>query len=307
MYVDNSEIRDYYLMYVNGDMGSPDIPDPKPGLLNYNADSYDRFHIFDELGQRGYDQLLPEAVMTMGIDCFYGTGEFCSNVHKLLGFFRRENKSAIEIFADFAWNHPPYIYHYPMTRKMPATDTLALMVRIYGHDRLTEFEVSSASVLYRFDKDNRFTAMPFETGETGNAIVKIPLPPEAKGVQYYFLAESNRRWSSRIPLGANQYFEVGDLISSVDDEESGGILNIEKIFPLPAGESNAINVRWTSARPGAATIYVVDILGRTVFETNVHATAGMNITHIDAPNLEKGVYLVSIRQNGEMTARKIIW
>jgi hypothetical protein len=307
MYVDRPQMRDYYLMYVDGEMGKPDDLEEKPGLLNYNAINHDYFYVFDDLGERGYEQLLTEAVMTQGIDCFFGNGDYCSNIDKLLGFFRRPDTGPMLVFADFAWNHPPYIYHYPMGTQMPGLDTLALMVNVYGHNRLTDFKVGSVSVLYRFKKNNRFTAMPVQLDENGFTTARIPLPPDADGIQYYFMAESNRRWSTRLPLGANHYFELGDLVSSVDDREFHGDLSIEKIFPLPAGESNSINIRWTSAGQGTATIYIVDILGRTVFETDVQATAGINTTNIDAPNFEKGVYLVSIRQNGKMATRKIIW
>ncbi|MFP4529391.1 MAG: T9SS type A sorting domain-containing protein [Candidatus Kapaibacterium sp.] len=307
MYVDDLEMRDYHLMYVDGEFERPDGIQRKPGLLNYNADSFENLIEYHNLGERGYDQLLPEVTTVYAIDCLFGTGEYCAYINKVRGFFRRPGTGRQQTYADFAWNHPPYLYHYPpVIKAFTQLDTLGLQLRIKGHPQLSDFEVQGATVLYRFAENMRFTAISLEVSEEGYATARIPLQEGATGIQYYFHGVSNRYWQTRIPLGEDHYFELGEMPVSVGNSINYNDLSILKIYPSPAAESDFVTAEWFSPAGGSAEVRITDMLGRRVYEKSIISNAGINRTEIDISAQYSGIYILIITQNGRITTGKIL-
>ena len=77
------------------------------------------------------------------------------------------------------------------------------------------------------------------------------------------------------------------------------------LFPNPAKSYTQVNL--VSEKDEKQSIKVIDILGRTVITQSVYLTKGANEIVINGlANLQKGVYLVQLKVNGNTVTKKII-
>ena len=67
-------------------------------------------------------------------------------------------------------------------------------------------------------------------------------------------------------------------------------------YPNPAGRGQALHLRVEAQRPGAATIEVMDALGRSVYRQNAALVAGGNPLDLNNAALAPGLYLVRMTQ-----------
>ncbi|GAA4055704.1 hypothetical protein GCM10022409_48730 [Hymenobacter glaciei] len=69
-------------------------------------------------------------------------------------------------------------------------------------------------------------------------------------------------------------------------------------YPNPAARGQALRLRVEAQRPGAATIEVIDALGRPVYRQSASLVAGGNPVELTNAALAPGLYLVRMTQSG---------
>ncbi len=93
-----------------------------------------------------------------------------------------------------------------------------------------------------------------------------------------------------------------DFIVSADDAPGAPALAVESVSPNPA--RGTATVRYRLAGAGAATVEVLDLLGRRVAVAVGGATPGVHTAAVDVRALAAGLYVVRVAQNGTaVTAR----
>jgi len=68
------------------------------------------------------------------------------------------------------------------------------------------------------------------------------------------------------------------------------------VFPNPA--KGYVNVSWSVANAGNASITISDVTGRIVLNTTVDMNAATGTTKVDVSTLNAGMYLISVKNNG---------
>jgi hypothetical protein len=96
--------------------------------------------------------------------------------------------------------------------------------------------------------------------------------------------------------GWDAYYET-DLVGI---DEQGSIKDFE-IFPNPA--TNQVNLSWFSKNTGQATISISTMGGSSLVQKVFNVKTGQNHHNLDLSNMQKGIYLVSIR-SAEFTGYK---
>lgn len=76
------------------------------------------------------------------------------------------------------------------------------------------------------------------------------------------------------------------------------------VFPNPA--SDYVEVVFTSAQAGSATIQIMDLSGRIVLTEAIEVTEGYNRNSLDVSTFSKGVYLMNIVQNDAVSRIKLV-
>ena len=82
-------------------------------------------------------------------------------------------------------------------------------------------------------------------------------------------------------------------VNTCREEEQPGTINSVVIYPNPAND--LLNVTFSSADQSSFTIEIVDVIGRTVFNTIKTAAEGFNTETIDISTLSKGIYTLVFR------------
>jgi hypothetical protein len=75
------------------------------------------------------------------------------------------------------------------------------------------------------------------------------------------------------------------------------------LYPNPA--TNELNIAWKNYAAGNADVVITDVAGKEVYSSSINITAGYGHTRLDLPSLLEGVYLVTIKSNGNMVHAKV--
>jgi len=168
--------------------------------------------------------------------------------------------------------------------------------------------VNNVSMFWTYDTENMdWTEVPMELTDATEQIwsATIPNPTENSEVYYYFHAEANSGKTINRPMPAPEgYFNFTaefDEISTVDLPKEAAFA---PIYPNPAKAITVIPV--TTNQEVAATIKVVDMLGRTieqVFQGDM--PFGENNYFIDASQYQSGTYLVYLETETGLAVQKL--
>jgi hypothetical protein len=232
----NAKPKDYYL--VNGDLtGSADLINKEIGIAKWDTTRHQQS--LDFFSSKGfklitapyYDQ--DENNIRMWKEWTQNTPDFYGMIYTT---WQRKYTHLVP-FAEYSWNHAPYIYHYPL-KNLPDS-VLTLNATFSGDDWDKGWQLSEAALYYRTNPGDTFTKidMAAKTDEPVN--VTITLPENNKFLQYYFEAKDNHSWITKVPFGKDKYFEIGQVPISVDDRY---IKEKIKIHPNPASDFIEINV-----------------------------------------------------------------
>ena len=126
-------------------------------------------------------------------------------------------------------------------------------------------------------------------------------------------ASDNLTWSKSVTLGTCPYnpftIPASGAVTCIDPETGTGIDEIGNnnfqvsIYPNPAADF--INVTFTKQSESSNTIKLVNVIGQTVFYSNIGKNEGAQEV-INLQSISKGVYLLIITDNSSTITKKII-
>lgn len=296
----NAKKSNYYL--VNGDLtGSADIISREIGIANWNSSKHSQsLDFFSSKGFRQvsapyYDQ--DENNIRIWKEWTQNTPDFKGMIYTTW----QQKYSHLEPFAEYSWNHAPYIYHYPtIFPTIIVADSNWIFPVMFKGDRYDkEWKLTEASIYYRTDLTTDFKKVDItlDTSVILNVSLKLPLPNQY--LQYYFEAKDNRGWITKIPFGSEKYFELGQLPNFVD----GNKQEYFKIYPNPLLNDESIVIESTTNEK--LEIKITDIFGNTLIDTNLFPENGEKII-IDSSSLPRGINFIYIKSCFGIKTTKII-
>jgi hypothetical protein len=208
-----------------------------------------------------------------------------------------QNYNYVKHFAEYSWNHAPYIIHTPFWGIEP-NRKLSFDVQITGDDMDSGWELVTAKLYYRTNSSDNFISKDLNL-VNNNANLEIDLKSDNTYLEYYIEATDNRGWSKRNPLESNKYYILGSP-TNVQDENSNNELLVS---PNPAEEY--IEITFESINPNhslsinptlkrgvdeQSEIYIYNTLGEEVLTESIHPMTSSHRLNIES--LPKGMYYV---------------
>ncbi len=169
--------------------------------------------------------------------------------------------------------------------------------------------IQSANVYYRSIYHPNFTAAAMQAvpGEPDYWEAQIPAPIVVKSnlsqMDYYITATANSGKSQVRPITAPTGFWnfTIDVVGGINELDK---ITFGKIFPNPASAITCIPVEVLKATDITLDIY--DVMGRKIKNIYTGVINGKKNFFIDAANLAKGVYMVTVRSDKSTSTQKLI-
>ncbi len=297
----NAVEKNYYL--VNGDLrGSANVIPNTIGMANWNSGKHDSSLKY--FSSRSFPQI-SAPYYDAGVDHIRKWKEWTKNAKYFKGMMYttwQRDYSNLKGFSEYAWNHAPYIYHYPMYSIKPQGN-LIFGCRIYGDEYDTGWQLNSA-YLHFIDDTEKEDSISYALTPEVDLTASVNLPDSNKYLKYYFTATDNRGWTTRIPYGEDKYYILGELPTSVIEKDVNIIKDVV-LYPNPVIESSALNIKWETRNENDNNLSVKDIFGREVLKleninTNTHSL------NIDVSLLSSGTYYVIISNKYYTKAVKFV-
>ena len=109
---------------------------------------------------------------------------------------------------------------------------------------------------------------------------------------------------SRLCLSAQQSKRVGCL-ARIEDQQTPDIASTWTVFPNPAEDH--ITVDFSANSDEHCILNLADMMGRVVVTNEITSVAGDNQIMMDLQDLAKGVYMLTVKKNGDgMLIKKIV-
>lgn len=160
-----------------------------------------------------------------------------------------------------------------------------------GHASLLQHVNQTADLMYYFEPSSG--TGPYISSDDQNGVV------------------DNKNWSKTMSFGSCPYNPITIPSSGVTYcyDPANGIAEVGntvfEILAYPNPANGFINVTFTKEKLSSNTIKLVNIIGQTVFYSNIGKNEGANEV-INTSNLAKGVYLLIVTDNENTVSKKII-
>lgn len=164
--------------------------------------------------------------------------------------------------------------------------------------------IASATLYYKTSLTGSYTSVPM-TFVSGN-VYTASIPGQASGtrVYYYIQAQANSGKQQVRPMPAPDGYFTFLVYETADLWESTNVADI-KIYPNPS--SGSIIISTSSTLSALGKLELIDASGRTIkvlFEGQM--SAGSKSYHIDASQIESGIYFVRLRSDRKEFTHKLI-
>jgi hypothetical protein len=210
------------------------------------------------------------------------------------------NFNYITHFAEYSWNHPPYLSHTPlMSDTIP--DNISFKIDALNDKWDTGSLVKGIKLFYKFSNQNKFDSLTF-AGNIIDSTITFNLKKQSDYLEYFIIGLDSRGWSKRLPIDNQNYYKAGKSINSVNE-----INSIFSISPNPASDYIEISLSpaggcrgWTLSSdviPAKAGIYVeiFNIFGELQELPRPSGTPSKEgEVRLDISNLASGVYFIKI-------------
>jgi len=295
----NAQKSNYYL--INGDMtGSADIISKDIGIANWNSgkhsESLDFFSSkgFRQVSAPYYDQ--DENNIRIWKEWTQNTLDFKGMIYTTWA----QKYTHLEPFAEYSWNHAPYIYHYPANPLSFVPKGNVLIPVTFEGDRYDKgWMLTEASLYYRIDKTSNFQKIDIEKDTAQIINVQLQLPENNQFLQYYFEAKDNRGWTTKVPFGNEKYFEFGQLPNVVEDIKN----NTFHVYPNPARMGEILNIATNDIRTNLIEITLFDLLGKEIVINTIKS--GDSIIRIKTDAIVRGTYFIKIEDKYNLKVEMI--
>jgi hypothetical protein len=272
--------KNYYL--VNGDLtGVADLIPNSMGIVNWNSGKLPNSTEF--FAGKGFRQISAPYYDTdqNSIRIWKEKAQGIENFEGMMYTTWSRNYNYVKHFAEYGWNHAPYITHTPLWGIEP-NRKLSFEVQIKGDDMDSGWKLAKAKLYYRTDAKGNFGSKDLNL--VNNYVnLEIDFGTDNTYMEYYIEATDNRGWSKRNPLENDRYYILGTP-TSVQDEN---LENELKVIPNPAGEYITVNMKPSEG----SAIQIYNTLGELVLTVGT----GRDLSaRIDISSLSKGLYVVKV-------------
>jgi hypothetical protein len=214
----------------------------------------------------------------------------------------------LEPFAEYAWNHAPYIYHTPATA-LQRDGSLRVRYRAEGDRADSAWQLAAVLLWYRTSPGAPFSSRSL-TARTGALdSTDVPLPPASAWVQWYLTAIDNRGWITKVPFGDSSVYEAGDISTGMSAIGEPAFLAVHGLYPDPLPVHGECMLDWSATKYSVARLSVTDLLGRVRYASIIKTgSSGVQHTRLALPELPAGIYvlrLASDRGSASRTFRKM--
>jgi hypothetical protein len=301
----NAVPKNYY--FVNGDLtGSADLIPNSVGMANWNGRNGIVQNSLKFFADKGFPQISAP---------YYDTDEnqiriwkeWTQNTPNFQGMMYTtwaSDFSHLEQFSEYAWGHAPYIYHFPFYGIEPSGN-FGLKIKINGDYMDKDWSLQNAQVLYRINPEDSFTSIDFLPTPAVDTFIILPLPQNNPWLQYYITAQDNKGWKSRIPLGSNQYFQLGSKPVSVI-YNNNPIDKILSVYPNPVQTGNILNIEIFGQSGNSIEIDIYTLLGLKISGADFNLEQGINNLKLSTLDLNSGIYYLKIKNRNDSQIRKIV-
>lgn len=300
----NAIASNYYL--VNGDLtGSADIIPKDIGMVNWNSgkNSLKSLGFFE---QKGFRQIASP---------FYDTDESHIRLWKerMRGFDStlgmmyttwQGNYSYLRHFAEYAWNHAPYINHQPLYGIEPKNN-LSINYYLQGDLWDKDWSLQSVRLFYRTNPIVPFDSLDMPLDVESKVTYTLNLPADNKWLQYYIAAADNKGWITKVPLGIDKYFELGTVPTSVSDNEN---LSVSlRIFPNPLINNDLLTLEIKSAKDKDYELMIYNLQGELIQKKNINVFSfSVRKLLIDVSDFNSGMYIILLRDSEKTIFNRFI-
>jgi hypothetical protein len=290
----NAKKSNYYL--VNGDLtGSADLIPKDILMLNWNTQGNVWQKSLDFFESKGFSQMSAP---------FYDTDqnnirirkEQTKNTKNFLGMMYTtwaSNYNYVQHFAEYAWNHAPYIFHEPLPTNKLIADGVNLNLQIFGDLMDAGWQLADAKCFYRLAPNDEYKSVQVDISKFPDCSAYIMLQDSVYSYfEYYITATDNHGWTTKVPFGEKTSFIVDNRGNSVREFEP----KIEIVQ-----EQNQIRICTDSK---IERFELFDILGNRQIsvETGLRPVS----TNIDISTLSSGIYFLKIQSGKQEYLKKII-
>ncbi|OGU60417.1 MAG: hypothetical protein A2X64_05875 [Ignavibacteria bacterium GWF2_33_9] len=288
----NAKKSNYYL--VNGDLtGSADLISKDILMLNWNTQQSAWQQSLDFFETKGFSQMSAP---------FYDTDqnnirkrkEQTKNTKNFLGMMYTTwaaNYNYVQHFAEYAWNHAPYIFHEPLPTNKIIADGVKLDLQIFGDWMDAGWQLSEAKCYYRLSPNDEFKSVDVDISKLPDCNTYIMLQDSVYSYfEYYITATDNHNWTTKVPFGENTSFIMDLRGNSVKMKEPK--IDIRH-------EQNQIRI---ATYEPIEEIGIYDILGNNVVNVGaIHELPAL----VDISSLPIGIYFLKIKTGKQEYLRKI--
>ncbi len=319
----NAVPKNYYL--VNGSLaGSADLLPKDIGIVNWNGRSGIVQNSLDFFASRGFRQI-SAPYYDSDADDIRIWKEWTRTTPAFAGMMYttwQDDYTSLDAFAEYAWNHAPYIRHQPLVHFVPfKQQSLTFPVSITGDPFDAGWQLTGATLWYRltppfppYHQRIPFIPVPFTVIPGVPTSVTIDVPDSAEGIMWYITADDNRGWRTRVPfeepgITDSLWYEEGItwIESSTPPVPDPARLRLLGMHPQPVLQGRETMLTWEASPGSAVECTVFDNLGRVCIRRVFAATTGaVQQTAISTAQLAAGVHLVLLRRGGSCVTTKLL-
>jgi hypothetical protein len=276
--------NNYYL--VNGDLTDvADLISNSTGIVNWNSQVNLYQKSLNFFSGKGFRQISAPFYDTdqNNIRIWKERTKDVLNFNGMMYTTWSSNYNYVRHFAEYGWNHAPYITHTPLFGILPQK-TLSFYVTIKGDDMESGWKLNSAKLYYRLNNNDVFSSEDLIVNEN---TIELNIAEENPYLEYYIEAIDNHGWKKRSPLQENTYYKLGTPTSV--EGSNYEILQFNSIII-----NNILEIKLKDNLPNH--IILIDLLGRDISDL-VKIRNSSDKIFIDISNLKSGFYLVRINNN----------
>jgi hypothetical protein len=276
----HNAVNNYYL--VNGDLTDvADLMSNSTGIVNWNSQANLNKKSLDFFSGKGFRQISAPYYDTdqNDIRIWKERSKDVLNFKGMMYTTWSGNYNYVQHFAEYGWNHAPYLYHTPLN--VLPQKKLSFYVTIKGDDMDAGWKLSTAKLYYRINSNDAFSTEDLTINDN---IIELNLADGNPYLEYYIEATDNHGWKKRNPLQENTYYKLGTLTDVKEINDKNNQLNpviINNIMEIDLNGNLTNNIK------------LIDILGRDICDL-VQIKNSSDKLYVDISNLKSGVYFINI-------------